>query len=57
MVENLTEHAKEKLDGFKASIQTKKDVSHAETTIQEECLISIAESLLIIAEKLGKRYI
>jgi hypothetical protein len=50
MVKNLTNEAKENLNNFKNSVK-----SDLELTITEKSLISIAESLLILAEKIGKK--
>lgn len=52
MVNNLTNEAKKSLQAFQDKVK-----SNEKLTIEENCLVSIAESLLILAEKIGKRYI
>jgi len=50
MVRNLDEHMKERLSDFRNSLK-----AYNKSTIEEECLVSIAESLLIICEKISKK--
>lgn len=49
MAINLRNSSKKKLDDFKDKF------IEGSLTVQEECLKSIAESLLILAEKIGRK--
>jgi hypothetical protein len=50
MVDNLTEESKKVIDNFLIKVK-----SENKLTIEQECLISISESLLILAEKIGRK--